>query len=300
MSSSSSFLSFWLSYKKSRWEDGWHCLRKTTALWFALLFKFYTFNHNILWSHFYCVAAILPQLSVCVCVRKRWRDLEVPPQAGTVKPERVYKSASLRRMSCLLRPFSKMLRLTHTHAGSTLKYGSLAMPESAHMHTHKHTTCSSCKSKVELEPEENGKRWRQRYKESLCPLSNAMRSQLIKSNCRSIIHFHKNFRALCKLTHTLRQYKTYPLNWFTAHLILFGAFQSTIPFVDLFSLCHSLFSPAAFFSLYFWKCECCVQWTWSVYVCALCQSVDGLGHWGCCLTEELSGEQVSKSNKVEI
>lgn len=34
----------------------------------------------------------------------------------------------------------------------------------------------------------------------LCSLSNAMRSLLIKSNCHSIIHFYKNFRATCKHT----------------------------------------------------------------------------------------------------
>lgn len=35
-------------------------------------------------------------------------------------------------------------------------------------------------------------------------------------------------------------------------------------------------------------------------VCVFCHCVDRSGHRGYCLTEEVSGEQVSKSNKVEI
>lgn len=65
-----------------------------------------------------------------------------------------------------------------------------------------------------------------------------MTSQLIKSNCRSIIQFRENFRATCKQTHTFTrththtQRETYPTNWFIGDLILFRAFQSTAPFVE--------------------------------------------------------------------
>lgn len=48
----------------------------------------------------------------------------------------------------------------------------LSVPETALMHTtHTHTN-----RKAGMEVGENGKRWRQRYKQRFCPLSNAVRA----------------------------------------------------------------------------------------------------------------------------
>ncbi len=84
-------------------------------------------------------------------------------------------------------------------------------------------------------------------------------------------------------------------------MILFGGFSINNTFCwPFFTLPLSFFFFAAIFRLYFRQCKFCLRRTRNVCVCALCQSFDRPWHWGYCLTEELSGEQVSKSNKVEI
>lgn len=106
---------------------------KQQRLCFAL---FYTFNNKLI------LISLLPH--ACVRVRARHRDLEV-----LLELKCVYKLNSLKKMSCLLQRRSA----SHAHTQSNSQYCRTAC-------TQTHT----CKSNVELEPEENGRRLRERYK----------------------------------------------------------------------------------------------------------------------------------------